>query len=96
MTSPQRSGASAPVAKTSSSCGAASYEPSRKLSVNRAETQIRRGQPYPPAMDLLDVLSLAGRLWPRLVGAIVVSGLLFFPHAATSVFWPSHARRERR
>lgn len=38
-------------------------------------------------MDLLDLLSLAGRFWPRLVGAVVVFTLLFFPHTATSVLW---------
>jgi len=37
-------------------------------------------------MDLLYVLSLAGRLRPRLVAAIVACGHLFFSHAATSIF----------
>ncbi len=38
-------------------------------------------------MNLLDVFSLAERIWPRLVGIAVVVALIVFPQTATSIVW---------
>lgn len=36
-------------------------------------------------MSPLDVLSLAGEIWPRLVGLVVCLALVFFPHTTASM-----------
>jgi hypothetical protein len=37
-------------------------------------------------MGIFDILGLAGRLWPRLVGLVIAATILLFPQTATAVF----------
>jgi hypothetical protein len=37
-------------------------------------------------MGIFDILGLAGRLWPRLVGLVIAATILLFPQAARAVF----------
>lgn len=37
-------------------------------------------------MSILDILGLAGRLWPRLVALVIAATILLFPQTARAVF----------
>lgn len=47
-------------------------------------------------MGLLDVLSLAGRVWPRLIGIAIVVVLIVAPNTAASVVWQLAREEEQQ